>query len=92
MHFIKAGALSSPLSLVKSLTRPSLKDNIVWGVCPDDKKFKDDKTKTYNLPQPPVKGQNIELYLAGTFMDEVDLAGLKVFVTWDNNPLYVNDF
>ena len=92
MHFIKAGALSSPLSMVKSLTRPALKDNVVWGACPDDKSFKDDKTKTYNLPQPPVKGTNVQLFLAGTFMNDVDLAGLKVFVTWNDNPLYVNDF
>jgi len=92
MHFIKAGALSNPLSLAKSMTRPALKDNVVWGKCNDDGKFKDDVSNTYNKPQPPVKGSNVQLFLAGTFLDDVDLAGLKVYVTWNNNPLYVNDF
>jgi hypothetical protein len=92
MHFFKAGALSSPISLAKSMVRPSLKDNVVWGTCPSSNKFKTDSSNTYNKPQPPVKGTNVQLFLAGTFLDDCDLAGLKVYVTWNNNPLYVNDF
>jgi len=92
MHFFKAGALNNPFQLAKNMLKPSLKDAAVWGSCPDDGKFKDDMTNTYNKPQPPVKGTNIELFLAGTWLDDVDLAGLKVYVKWNNNPLYVNDF
>ncbi len=41
MHFFKAGALSSPLELAKGMMRPSLKDNVVWGTCESDGKFRD---------------------------------------------------
>jgi hypothetical protein len=56
MHFFKAGFLSSPLTLAKSMVRPSLKDNIVWGTCPSEGEFKVDYSNTYNKPQPPSKG------------------------------------
>lgn len=88
-HYMK---LSTPVSLVKNFIHPRLKSDVVWGTCPSAGGFKVDMSKTYNKPQPPQKGDNVELFLAGTFTDDVSLAGLKVYVTWDNNPLYVNDF
>jgi hypothetical protein len=88
-HYLKA----SPTNLVKSLLKPKLQGAVTWGECAGgDGDFAVDLSSTYSVPTVPVKGINVELELHGTFTNDVDLAGLKVYVTWDNTPLYTNDF
>lgn len=90
--FIRASA-SNPKSLLKSLMKPRLTGPVTWGECTGgDGDFAVDLSSTYSVPAIPVKGANVELELHGTFTNDADLAGLKVYVTWNKTPLYTNDF
>lgn len=85
--------LSTPKSLMKSFTQlRNPGDPTQWGTCDSEGGFKVDFSGTFANPEPPVMGQNVELNLAGTFTDSVTLGGINVFVTWNDTPLYVNDF
>lgn len=86
-------AISRPQSLLKSLMAPKLQGAVTWGECAGgDGEFAVDLSDTYSVPAIPTKGSNVELELHGTFTNDVDLTGLKIYVTWDKNPLYTNDF
>jgi ML domain len=85
--------LSTPKSLFKSFTQlKNPGDPTQWGSCDADGGFKVDFSNTYAAPEPPVMGQNVQLNLAGTFTDTATLTGINVYVTWNDTPLYVNDF
>lgn len=72
---------------------PKLQGAVTWGECAGgDGDFAVDLSNTYSVPAIPVKGINVELELHGTFTADVDLSGLKVYVTWNKTPLYTNDF
>lgn len=85
--------LSTPKSLLQSIMRPKLQGPVTWGECAGgDGDFAVDLSSTYSVPKIPVKGINVQLELKGTFTNDVDLSGLKVYVEWNKTPLYVNDF
>lgn len=89
-HFLK---LSTPKSLVQSFLHPRLQGEVTWGECEGGSgDFAVDLSDTYSNPKVPVKGSNVQLELHGAFTNDVDLAGLKVYVEWNKTPLYVNDF
>lgn len=87
--------LSTPLSFLKTYTSSRLSapgDPTVWADCDADGGFKIDMTQTYNKPEPPTKGSNVELIFGGVFTQDVALGGINVYVTWNDTPLYVNFF
>ena len=89
-HFLKA---MRPKTIIKSLMRPTLQSPVTWGECAGgDGDFAVDLSNTFSVPALPTKGITVELDLTGTFTADVDLSGLKVYVTIDKTPLYVNDF
>ena len=84
---------STPKSFLKSFTQlRNPGDPTVWGSCDSEGGFKVDLTSTYCVPEPPQIGQNVQLNLGGTFTDTATLTGVSVFVTWNDTPLYANDF
>ena len=83
--FLKPKAL-----LAGNLGKPG--EPAVWGECTSTKQFKPDMSKTYSDPKIPVKGIDVALILHGTFTDDVELKGIKIYVEWNKTPLYVQDY
>ena len=85
--------LSTPKSVIQSFLHPRLQGDVTWGECAGGSgDFAVDLSDTYSNPKIPVKGSNVNLELHGTFTNDVNLDGLKVYVEWNKTPLYVNDF
>ena len=95
LHFLKA-AKKAPLEFIKGhVGAPRLQGTVSWAICDQgdgDGTFKPDFTQTHSDPLLPNKGDNVTLDLAGTFTDDAEVDGINVYVTWNKNPLYTNDF
>ena len=80
-------------SLVQAvLADPKPGQKVEWEVCDTDLDVFDfDEDSTTATPNPPTKGIDINLGLAGSLSDEMDLTNLHIHVDWNKSPLYDED-
>ena len=80
-------------SLVQSVLKtPQPGQKVEWEECDTDLGVFDfDEDATTATPNPPTKGTDVHLGLAGSLSDEMDLTNLHIHVDWNSSPLYDED-